>query len=154
MFCKKVVLKNSAKFTGKHVYPSFFDKVSSLAGNRCSPVNLVNFTVSSEFHFPLQVNFSRKMCSSIEVSFIDVYNISYKFSKFFNSTFNDCNHLMVNPRPKGCLYEKKHPTYSLVNRMSRFAGMIFIFIYMRSFVLLCRDEFVTRYCFEFSSVWF
>ena len=85
------------------------------------------------------------MCSSIEVSFIDLYNISYKFSKFFNSTFNDCNHLMVNPRPKGCLYEKKHPTYSLVNRMSRFAGMIFVFIYMRSFVLLCRDEFVTRY---------
>ena len=31
MFCKKVVLKNSAKFTGKLVYRSFFNKVVNLA---------------------------------------------------------------------------------------------------------------------------
>ena len=27
-----------------------------------------------------------------------------------------------------------------------------IFVYMRIFVSLCRDEYVTRYCFEFTSV--
>ena len=51
----------------------------------------------------------------------------------------------------GCLYEKKLSRFSPVNRVPRFAGMISIFICMRSFIPLCRSEYVTWYCFDFSS---
>ena len=41
VFCKKGVLRNFAKFTGKHLCQSlFFNKV---AGLRCFPVNFVKF---------------------------------------------------------------------------------------------------------------
>ena len=51
MFCKKGILKNFAKFTGKHMPESFFNKttaVSLLLKNRiwrrCFPVNFANFS--------------------------------------------------------------------------------------------------------------
>ena len=48
---------------------------------------------------------------------------------------------------RGCLYEKKSPDYSLVNRVPRLAGVNLIFVYMRIVVLVSRDEYVTWYCF-------
>ena len=54
----------------------------------------------------------------------------------------------------GCLYDTKPNGYSPVKQVPRLVGMILIFIYMRSFVLVCRDENVTWYCFEFSLIWF
>ena len=53
-----------------------------------------------------------------------------------------------------CLYEKKRPGYRPVDRAPRLPGTILIFVYMRRFGPICRDEFVTCYYFEFSSVWF
>ena len=55
---------------------------------------------------------------------------------------------------RGYLYEKKRPGFSLVNQVNWLAGMILIFFYMRSFLPVCRDEYVTWHCFEFGSVWF
>ena len=48
VFCEKSVLKNSAKFTGKHLYQSrFFNKVADLLWYKCFPVNLAkNFRTS------------------------------------------------------------------------------------------------------------
>ena len=46
-------------------------------------------------------------------------------------------------------YMRKRPGHSPVNRVPQLAGMILIFIYMRSFVPVCRDENVTSYCFSF-----
>ena len=42
---------------------------------------------------------------------------------------------------------KKSPGYSPINRVPQLAGMILIFVYMRSFVSVCKDEYVTWYCF-------
>ena len=53
---------------------------------------------------------------------------------------------------RGCLYEKKCLGHSLVNRVRWLAGMILIFVYMRSFVPVCRNDYVTLCCFKFSSV--
>ena len=53
---------------------------------------------------------------------------------------------------RGYLYDKKYPDCSPVNQVPRFAGIFLIFFYMRSFVPVCRDEYSTWYCFEFSSV--
>ena len=39
-----------------------------------------------------------------------------------------------------------------VLRVPRLAGLTLIFVYMRSFAPVCRDEYVKRYCFEFSSI--
>ena len=49
---------------------------------------------------------------------------------------------------------KKRPGYSPVNRMPWLVGMILIFICMRSFVSVTRDENVACCCFDFSSVCF
>ena len=47
--CKKVVLRNFIKFTGKHLCQSlFFDKVAGLR-YRCFPVNFVKFLGTSFF---------------------------------------------------------------------------------------------------------
>ena len=47
VFCKKGVLRNFAKFTGKHPYQSlFFNKV---AGLRRFPVNFVKFLRAPSF---------------------------------------------------------------------------------------------------------
>ena len=46
-----------------------------------------------------------------------------------------------------CLYEKKRPSNSPVNRVPQLAGMILVFVYMISFVSVCRDENSRRYCF-------
>ena len=54
---------------------------------------------------------------------------------------------------RGCLYAKNVPVYILVNQVPRLAGMILMFVYMRSLAQVCMDENVTWYCFEFSSVW-
>ena len=48
-----------------------------------------------------------------------------------------------------CLHEKKRPAYSPVNRVPRLAGKILIFVYMRIFVPVRRDENVTWYYFDF-----
>ena len=53
---------------------------------------------------------------------------------------------------RGYLYDKKYPDCSPVNQVPRFAGIFLIFFYMKSFVPVCRDEYATWYCFEFSSV--
>ena len=42
------------------------------------------------------------------------------------------------------LYKKKRLGYSTVNRMPRLAGMILIFVYMISFVPICRDDMPRR----------
>ena len=47
----------------------------------------------------------------------------------------------------GVYMRKKRPGYSPIIRVPRLAGKILIFVYMRSFVPVCRDEYVTRYCF-------
>ena len=36
---------------------------------------------------------------------------------------------------------------SPINRVPRLAGTILIFVYVRSFIPVCRDEYVTWYCF-------
>ena len=153
MFCKKVVLKNSAKFTGKLVYRSFFDKVVNLA-DFGTGVLLSTWWISlSHLNFisPCKLIFLTRCVHLLKFP-SSMFTVSNKFSKFLSNIFNDCNHLVVNPRRRGCLHEKKHSSYSLVKWVSRLAGMILIFIFMRSFVPVCRD--VTWYCFEFSSIWF
>ena len=52
----------------------------------------------------------------------------------------------------GVYMRKKHPGYSPVNLVPRLAGMILILIYMKSFVPVYRDENLTWYCSESSSV--
>ena len=42
---------------------------------------------------------------------------------------------------------KKRLGYSPINRMLRLAEIILIFVYMRSFVPVCSDEYVAWYCF-------
>ena len=43
VFCKKSVLRNFEKFTGKHLYQRlFFNKVAGL-GHMCFPVNFAKF---------------------------------------------------------------------------------------------------------------
>ena len=46
----------------------------------------------------------------------------------------------------------KNPGYIPVNRVPRLAGMILIFVYMRRFIQVCRQKYVTWHCFGFSSV--
>ena len=49
VFCKKDVLRNIAKFTGKHLCQRFFfNKVAGL-WHRCFPVNLAKFLTTSFF---------------------------------------------------------------------------------------------------------
>ena len=67
-------------------------------------------------------------------------------------SFKNGNYNVVHIDLKGCLHEKKCLGYSPVNRVPWLAGMILIFVYIRSFVPLCKDEHVTWYCFEFGSV--
>ena len=53
------------------------------------------------------------------------------------------------------IWEKKCTAYGLGNRVPWLAGMILIFVYMRDFVSVCREECITCVlCSEFSSVWF
>ena len=107
MFCKKILQKNSAKSTGKHVYRSFSDKVASLADFGKS-VFLSTWWISPShfnFIFPYKLTFLAR-CVQLPSSMLTV---STKFSKFFNSIFNGCNHLVVNPRLRVCLYEKNIP---------------------------------------------
>ena len=53
VFCKKDVLKNSTKFTGKHLCQSlFFNEVAGLRKSlwhRCFPVNVVKFLRTPSF---------------------------------------------------------------------------------------------------------
>ena len=65
---------------------------------------------------------------------------------FFESYLSICER--IKSLPRGCLYEKKRPGYSPVNSVPRLPGMLLIFVYIRSFVPVCRDEYVTWYCFE------
>ena len=58
-----------------------------------------------------------------------------------------------NLRLTGCLYEKKRSGHILVHRVPPLAGMILIFVYIRSFIPFRRAEYVP-YCWEFSSLWF
>ena len=50
---------------------------------------------------------------------------------------------------RGCLHKKKRPTYGPVKRVPRLAGKISVFVYMRIFVPVRRDENVTWYYFDF-----
>ena len=48
MFCKKVVLRNFTKFTGKHLCQSLFlIKLQASGLNRCFPVNFVKFLITT-----------------------------------------------------------------------------------------------------------
>ena len=53
---------------------------------------------------------------------------------------------------RGCLHEQKRPSYSPLNCVFWLAGISLIFVYMRAFVPVCRDEYIVGYCFEFSLV--
>ena len=68
-----------------------------------------------------------------------------------NSTFYSSNEVCLKnnvvrrKKFRGCFYVRKHPGHSLVNRLPRLAGMISIFICMRSFVQVWGDENVRWY---------
>ena len=47
----------------------------------------------------------------------------------------------------GVYMRKKRPGYSPINRVPRLAGTILIFVYMKSLVPVCRNEYVAWYCF-------
>ena len=52
VFCKKGVLRNFSKFTGKHLCQSFFfNKVAGLR-HRCFPVNFVKFPTTLFYRTP------------------------------------------------------------------------------------------------------
>ena len=80
VFCKKALLRNSTKFTGKHVWQSlFFNKVAGLRPatllkkrlwHRCFPVNFVKF-----LRTPFLRNTSRLLLLSIIVT-IDIMVIN------------------------------------------------------------------------------
>ena len=47
VFCKKAVLRNFAKFTGKHLCQSLF--LNKVLGHRCFPVNFAKFLRTAFF---------------------------------------------------------------------------------------------------------
>ena len=92
--------------------------------------------------------FIKTLCRNIQKSTFKMMNILsltfhifVHFFKYISQFLQACF--------KGCLYEKKGLGNS---RGSRLAGMILIFIYMRSFVLVYRDKYITWYCFELVSL--
>ena len=86
VFCKKVVLRNFAKFTGKHLCQSiFFNKVAGLRAanlfkkrlwHRCFPMNFVKF-----LRAPFLQNTSRQLLLKIKKLFQQPFQLKLKTFK-------------------------------------------------------------------------
>ena len=75
------------------------------------------------------------------------YNYMYIKWFFKDTIFLFCCQRHFKSFLGGVYMRKKHPGYSRINRVPRLAGIILIFVYMRSFVPVCRDEYVAWCCF-------
>ena len=85
MFCKKGVLRNFAKFTGKHLCQRlFFNKVAKKRlWHRCFPMIFEKFSFLTELDGWLLLqyppfNVGKQLCESLILSKLDYYNILFK----------------------------------------------------------------------------
>ena len=86
----------------------FFDKVATLT------VFGIDVLLSTWWISPSHLNFISPCkliflarCIHQSKFLSSMFTVSTRLSKYFRSISNDCNHLVVNPRPRGSLYEKK-----------------------------------------------